>query len=119
MEPSVPEVEFDFGDPGEEDEPEGPAEPEGRRVAFSVQPEEAVVTVYPAATEEAPEPAAIEPAEDGAYLLPAGKYLYRVEAEGYEAVEDQPFTVGAEDLDFACVLTPAEEVATSRRKAAS
>ena len=104
MEPSVPEVEFDFGDPGEEDGPEEPAEPEGRRVAFSVQPEEAVVTVYPAATEEAPEPAAIEPAEDGAYLLLPGEYVYSVAAKGCVPVEDIPFTVGDEPLTLTVAL---------------
>ena len=66
-------------------------------VVFDTIPETAVVTVYPAATEEVPEPEVIPAQEDGSFLLLPGEYTYSAEAEGYVSVEAVPFTVTGDE----------------------
>ena len=78
-------------------------------VAFTTVPEEAVVTVFTAITEENPEPEPIPAQEDGSFLLLPGKYTYGATAEGYVAVDGIVFTVAEEALTIAVSLEPAVE----------
>ena len=78
-------------------------------VTFATEPVTAVVTVYPAATEEVPVPEAIPAQENGSFLLLPGEYTYNAEAEGYVSVEAVPFIVAEEPLTVSVILE-AEEV---------
>ena len=73
-------------------------------VFFDAIPDTAVVTVYPAATEEVPAPEAIPAEEDDSFLLLPGEYTYSAEAEGYVSTENVPFTVADESLTITVVL---------------
>ena len=79
------------------------------RVAFTTVPEDAEVTVRPAATEGNPEPEPIPAQEDSSYLLLPGEYTYSVSAEGYVAVDGVVFTVAEEVLTIAVSLEPSVE----------
>ncbi|MBQ6348512.1 MAG: hypothetical protein IJI71_13310, partial [Clostridia bacterium] len=94
---------------------EGPVEAEGDAiqpvsVVFDAMPETAVVTVWPAATEEVPAPEAIPAQADGSFALLPGEYTYTAEAEGYVSLENVPFTVTGDAqplvLSFALEAVP-------------
>ena len=103
---------------------EEPEEVEGEAiqpvsVVFDAMPETAVVTVWPAATEEVPVPEAIPAQEDGSFALLPGEYTYSAEAEGYVSLENVPFTVMGDEqpllLSFALEAVP-EPVAFSQSR---
>ena len=62
-------------------------------VVFRAEPENAVITVFPAPTELNPEPNAIPSEEDGGWSLLPGEYTYSATAEGYTPLFDQALTV--------------------------
>lgn len=64
-----------------------------QRVVFRVQPENAVITVFPAPTELNPEPNAVPPQEDGSWSLLPGEYVYSAAAQDYTPLFDQALTV--------------------------
>ena len=64
-----------------------------QRVVFRVQPENAVITVFPAPTETNPEPNAVPPEEDGSWSLLPGEYVYSAAAQDYTPLFDQVLTV--------------------------
>ena len=80
-------------------------------VTFSIEPEDAVVTVFAVQNNdeyagkgeaeegtEQSETVAVEAEEDGTYLLLPGGYTYSVTAEGYKPLESVAFTVADEPL---------------------
>ena len=64
-----------------------------QRVVFRAEPENALVTVFPAPTEANPEPNAVPPQEDGSWSLLPGEYVYSAAAQDYTPLFDQPLTV--------------------------
>ena len=103
------------------DEEDGDGEtPDGEAlyvaVQFVTEPETAVVTVCPAAAEDAEEatvPEAVPALEDGSFLLIPGDYTYTAEAEGFASIEAMPFTVTEGDgpLTIAVALDALPEAA--------
>ena len=68
-----------------------------QRVVFRVQPENAVITVFPAPTEINPEPNAVPPEEDGSWSLLPGEYVYSAVAQDYTPLFDQVLTVAPQE----------------------
>ena len=64
-----------------------------QRVVFSCEPENALVVVRPAPTEENPEPNEIPAQEDGSWSLLPGEYVFSAMAEGYLPLFDEPLIV--------------------------
>ncbi len=97
-------------------------------VVFRCEPETAEITVYSQqeierAEREQEEPQPIAPEVDKSYLLWAGEYVYSAEAEGYETVEKEPFTVlptaerENDRKEIEVRLTKLEEIATAEEQA--
>ena len=68
-----------------------------QRVVFRVQPENAVITVFPAPTETNPEPNAVPSQEDGSWSLLPGEYVYSAAAQDYTPLFDQVLTVAPQE----------------------
>ena len=87
----------DSGETGAPIEEEAPPEVYAVLVRAVATPEDAAVTVYEA---DDAEQRPLEPLEDGTWLLMPGAYAYTAVAEGYIAVEREPFEVVEQKEDF-------------------
>lgn len=91
---------------------ETPADHVPVAVTFVCVPEETEITVYHAG-DTAEDRMALTPDSEGAYSLLPGDYIYCAACEGFEPVEDEPFTVvtDSDPMELRVTLRAAEVVA--------